>query len=66
MNLRVKRELSIVTGLRAERSEVRIPIYEKEPHLLQKIHTDSVAHPASYSIGTGGGGGEVNLVPSSE
>ena len=55
--LRVKREqekLSIVTGLRAERSEARIPIGETELSLLQNIQIGSRAQPASYFTGTGG------------
>ena len=46
----------MVTGLRAEKSEVQIPMEEEERRLLQKIQTGSGTHPATYSNGTGGGG----------
>jgi len=40
----------IMTGLRAGRSGIRIPAWTRD---LYHVHTDSVAHPNSHSMGTG-------------
>jgi hypothetical protein len=58
--------VDIAIVLRASRSEVRIPIGAGGLSFLQNVQTDSVAHPASYSVGTGilspgGGGGGVKV-----
>jgi hypothetical protein len=45
--------VGIVARLWTCRSGVRIPVDERDPSLLQNVHTGSQAHTASYSVGTG-------------
>ena len=42
-----------VTGLRVVRYGVQVPMRARDFSLLQNVHTGSVAHLASYRIGTG-------------
>ena len=45
--------VGIVTRLRAERSELRIPVGARDVPTVQNVQTGPGANPGSYSMGTG-------------
>ena len=49
-------EIDVIIRLRAGRSSFRIPAGVRKLYLLRKVRIGSEVQPASYSVGTGGGG----------